>query len=278
MRRNSDPRLMSKTAADYGTVSHRLKRRSGQVVERASWAATRNGSKVGSRRIGWLAIRQKHSTTLAAEVRVPTLTHLDKTGRASMVSISNKASTTRRATAKGRIYLPRVAFDMLAHDPSGSTWKKGDVFGTARIAGIMAGKRTSDMIPLCHPISLTDLKVAFRMDEEVAKDGGGWVSVKAVAECEGKTGVEVSPALVVSILSSRITHSARSPFIQMEALSAASVALLTVWDMVKAVAGKEMVMSDLMVTHKEGGKSGDWDRPGGWVAGEIKANEVDFSL
>ena len=215
----------------------------------------RNGLGIGGRRTGWLAIRQKHTSAHANEVKEPTLTHLDKTGRASMVSISNKASTTRRATAKGRIYLPKVAFDMLAQDPSGSTWKKGDVFGTARIAGIMAGKRTSDMIPLCHPISLTDLKVAFRMDQDVRKDdGGGWVSVKAVAECEGKTGVE------------------------MEALSAASVALLTVWDMVKAVAGKEMVMSDLMVTHKEGGKSGDWDRPGGWVAGEIKANEVDFAL
>jgi len=105
-----------------------------------------------------------------------------------MVSISNKNSTVRRATAKGRIYLPQVAFDMLARDPSGTTWKKGDVFGTARIAGIMGGKRTSEMIPLCHPISLTDLKVAFRLDES---DAGGWVAVKATAECEGKTGVEV---------------------------------------------------------------------------------------
>lgn len=193
-----------------------------------------------------------------------------------MVSISNKASTVRRATAKGRVYLPRIAFDMLSQDPRGSTWRKGDVFGTARIAGIMAGKRTSDLIPLCHPISLTDLKVAFRLDEGMVGDeGGGWVSVRAVAECEGKTGVEVSS---VRYLLSSLACAHTTSTIQMEALSAASVSLLTVWDMVKAVAGKEMIMSDLMVTHKEGGKSGDWDRPGGWVRGETKASELEFSL
>jgi molybdenum cofactor biosynthesis protein MoaC len=272
--------LMSGTFTDHRPVSHRLWRRSEHIVERAPRTMKRNGLGNGGRSTGWLAIRQKHTSAHANEVEEPTLTHLDKTGRASMVSISNKASTTRRATAKGRIYLPKVAFDMLAQDPSGSTWKKGDVFGTARIAGIMAGKRTSDMIPLCHPISLTDLKLAFRLDQDVPRDdGGGWVSVKAVAECEGKTGVEVSfeEGTPLSCLFRRLP---RLPYlvVQMEALSAASVALLTVWDMVKAVAGKEMVMSDLMVTHKEGGKSGDWDRPGGWVAAEIKANEVDFAL
>lgn len=80
---------------------------------------------------------------------------------------------------------------MLRQDPSGATWKKGDVFGTARIAGIMAGKKTSELIPLCHPIGLTDLKVSFRMDEDVGRQGAGWVAVRAMAECEGKTGVEV---------------------------------------------------------------------------------------
>jgi len=126
-----------------------------------------------------------------------------------MVSISNKTSTVRRATAKGRIYLPQVAFDMLARDPTGTTWKKGDVFGTARIAGIMGGKRTSDMIPLCHPISLTDLKVGFRLDKG---DAGGWVAVKATAECEGKTGVEVS-VISASNLRSRILTMSTSLFI-----------------------------------------------------------------
>ncbi|KAJ9112712.1 hypothetical protein QFC22_006214 [Naganishia vaughanmartiniae] len=170
------------------------------------------------------------------------LTHLDASGRASMVSISNKTSTTRRATATGRIYLPAAAFDLLADSPSGGKFKKGDVLGTARIAGIMAGKKTSELIPLCHPIGLTDLKVKFRLEteqhRELAESGGkgGWVGVQAMAECEGKTGVE------------------------MEALTAASAALLTVWDMVKAVAGKDMIIQDLMVVKKEGGKSGDWTR------------------
>jgi molybdenum cofactor biosynthesis protein MoaC len=114
-----------------------------------------------------------------------------------MVSISSKMPTTRRATATGRIYLPSAAFDLLADSPSGGNFKKGDVLGTARIAGIMAGKKTSELIPLCHPIGLTDLKVRFRLESEQQRkfEGstatGGWVGVEAMAECEGKTGVEV---------------------------------------------------------------------------------------
>jgi molybdenum cofactor biosynthesis protein MoaC len=114
-----------------------------------------------------------------------------------MVSISSKMPTTRRATATGRIYLPSAAFDLLADSPSGGNFKKGDVLGTARIAGIMAGKKTSELIPLCHPIGLTDLKVRFRLEIEQQRkfEGsagtGGWVGVEAMAECEGKTGVEV---------------------------------------------------------------------------------------
>lgn len=108
-----------------------------------------------------------------------------------MVSISTKQSTTRRATATGRIYLSSTAFQMIQEDPAGTKFKKGDVLGTARIAGIMGGKKTSDLIPLCHPLGLTDLKVKFRLLEEDGEKGGGWVAVKAVAECQGKTGVEV---------------------------------------------------------------------------------------
>lgn len=110
-----------------------------------------------------------------------------------MVSIADKRITVRRATAEGRIWLNQPAYDLLA---AGKNPKKGDVLGTARIAGIMAGKRTSELIPLCHPIGLTDLKVRFALSqrEEAAGDqgGGGWVHVQATAECEGKTGVEVS--------------------------------------------------------------------------------------
>lgn len=110
-----------------------------------------------------------------------------------MVSISSKVVTTRRATATGKIYLSEAAYNLLAHSPSGSNFKKGDVLGTARIAGIMAGKRTSELIPLCHPIGLTDLKVKFRLEpcQEGKGKKGGFVGVEAVAECEGKTGVEV---------------------------------------------------------------------------------------
>lgn len=136
----------------------------------------------------------EHRTIPSTATPSNTLTHLDASGRASMVSISSKIVTTRRATATGRIYLPSAAYDLLAHSPSGSNFKKGDVLGTARIAGIMAGKRTSELIPLCHPIGLTDLKVKFRLTACEQGDGkdGGWVGVEAVAECEGKTGVEVS--------------------------------------------------------------------------------------
>jgi cyclic pyranopterin phosphate synthase len=177
-----------------------------------------------------------------------------------MVSISSKIVTTRRATATGRIYLPWAAYDLLAHSPSGSNFKKGDVLGTARIAGIMAGKRTSELIPLCHPIGLTDLKVKFKLTacEQGDEKEGGWVGVEAVAECEGKTGVEVS---WMSHGNTRVVVDPSSLFNpKMEALTSASTALLTVWDMVKAVAGKEMIIQDLMVVRKEGGKSGDWKR------------------
>lgn len=106
-----------------------------------------------------------------------------------MVSIAEKRVTVRRAIAEGRIWLNRAAFDLLA---AGKNPQKGDVLGTARIAGIMAGKRTSELIPLCHPIGLTDLKVRFAL-RGASSEGreGGWVYVQATAECEGKTGVEV---------------------------------------------------------------------------------------
>ncbi len=119
-------------------------------------------------------------------------THLDNAGRASMVSISHKAHTTRRATAIGRIFLPPSVFSLLSptHTPSsGERLKKGDVLGTARLAGIMAAKQTSSLIPLCHPVGLTDVKVTFRLKDK--KEGGGWCHVRAVAECNGQTGVEV---------------------------------------------------------------------------------------
>jgi cyclic pyranopterin monophosphate synthase len=150
------------------------------------------------------------------------LTHLDAAGNAAMVDISSKVSTVREAVAEGRISMSAEA---LAAIKDGAV-KKGDVFATARIAGIMAAKKTSELIPLCHPLALS--KVAVDFDFE---DNG--ICVTALARLSGQTGVE------------------------MEALTAASVALLTIYDMAKAL-DKNMTISGIRLLSKTGGKSGDW--------------------
>jgi cyclic pyranopterin phosphate synthase len=152
------------------------------------------------------------------------LTHFDATGQAHMVDVGAKQETHRIAVASGTI---RMKPETLAIILSG-TAKKGDVLGIARIAAIMGAKRTSDLVPLCHPLALTRVTVDFSTDEANA-------SVHCVAQVEtyGKTGVE------------------------MEALTAVQVGLLTVYDMCKAV-DRGMVMSDIRVMEKHGGKSGDW--------------------
>jgi len=153
-----------------------------------------------------------------------TLTHLDETGAAHMVDVSEKAVTRREATATGSVaMLPETLELILAGD-----LKKGDVFATARIAGIMAAKRTHDLIPLCHPLALSSVKV----DIDVDKLLPGLV-VTATVALDGKTGVE------------------------MEALTAASVACLTIYDMAKAVE-RGMVIGDIRVVAKSGGRSGDY--------------------
>ena len=152
------------------------------------------------------------------------LTHFDATGQAHMVDVGAKAETHRIALATGSI---RMKPETLALILSG-TAKKGDVLGIARIAAIMASKRTSDLIPLCHPLALTRVAVDFETDEANAS-----VHCKAQVETDGKTGVE------------------------MEALTAVQVGLLTIYDMCKAV-DRGMVMSNIRVTEKHGGKSGDW--------------------
>lgn len=150
------------------------------------------------------------------------LTHFDAQGQAHMVDVAEKASTHRVAVAEGRIGMQP---DTLALIQAG-TAKKGDVLGIARLAGIMAAKKTSDLIPLCHPIALT--RVAVDFDIEPATHS---VRCTATAECTGQTGVE------------------------MEALTAASVALLTIYDMCKAV-DRGMVMDGVRLLEKSGGKSG----------------------
>ena len=150
------------------------------------------------------------------------LTHFDAQGQAHMVDVSGKASTHRVAVAEGRItMLPST----LALIQSG-TAKKGDVLGIARIAGIQGAKKTSDLIPLCHPIALTRVAVEFEVDE-----AGSGVMCRATAECTGQTGVE------------------------MEALTACSTALLTIYDMCKAV-DRGMTISGVRLMEKRGGKSG----------------------
>lgn len=149
-------------------------------------------------------------------------THLDESGAASMVDVGTKPATERRAVAGGRI---AMSADALAAIRSGNA-PKGDVLSTARIAGIMAAKRTAELIPLCHPLALTKVGVDFAWEA----DG---IAVRATAATVGPTGVE------------------------MEALTAASVALLTLYDMAKAL-DRAMVMGDIRLLEKSGGRSGDW--------------------
>lgn len=149
-------------------------------------------------------------------------THLDESGAASMVDVGAKPATQRRAVAGGRITMSPSALDAIR---SGNA-PKGDVLSNARIAGIMAAKRTADLIPLCHPLALTKVGVDFAWEE-------AGISVTATAQTMGQTGVE------------------------MEALTAASVALLTLYDMAKAL-DRAMIVGDIRLLEKSGGRSGDW--------------------
>jgi cyclic pyranopterin phosphate synthase len=151
-----------------------------------------------------------------------TLTHLDKNGAARMVDVSAKAETAREATAKGRV---RMQPETLALIRAGDA-PKGDVLAAARLAGIFAAKRTSDLIPLCHPLPLTALEVDLVLSDTS-------VEITATVRSTGRTGVE------------------------MEALTAVSIAALTLYDMVKSV-DRGMVIEAIRVTHKSGGKSGDF--------------------
>lgn len=152
------------------------------------------------------------------------LSHLDEAGNAAMVDVSAKPETLREAIAEGRIVMSSEALTAIRDGAA----KKGDVLATARIAGIMAAKKTSELIPLCHPLALTKVAVDFTFED----DG---IRVTAMARLTGQTGVE------------------------MEALTAASVTLLTIYDMAKAL-DKAMVISDIRLLSKSGGKSGDWTR------------------
>lgn len=150
------------------------------------------------------------------------LTHLDATGAAQMVDVSAKASTVREASAEGVITMSDGALQAIREGSA----KKGDVIAVARIAGIMAAKRTSDLIPLCHPIALSSVTVDFAFETT-------GIRATATARTSGPTGVE------------------------MEALCAVTVALLTVYDMAKAL-DRTMMVGDVRLLAKSGGRSGDW--------------------
>lgn len=157
-----------------------------------------------------------------------TLTHLDSSGEANMVDVGDKAETVRTATAEGHV---RMRPETLALILEGDA-KKGDVIGTARLAGIMAAKQTSSLIPLCHPLMLS--KVSVDIVPDPALPG---LRVEALAKLTGKTGVE------------------------MEALTAVSIACLTIYDMAKA-ADREMEIGGIQLVSKSGGRSGDYQRRG----------------
>lgn len=152
------------------------------------------------------------------------LTHFDASGKAHMVDVGDKAMTNRRAVASGEIQMQSSTLELIQQGGH----KKGDVLGIARIAAIMASKKTADLIPLCHPLALTHVSVNFSISGEQGK-----IVCEVSAETNGQTGVE------------------------MEALIAVQVGLLTIYDMCKAV-DRGMVMSEICLLSKSGGKSGQW--------------------
>ena len=154
------------------------------------------------------------------------LSHVDRTGQARMVDVSGKQSTERFARATGTISMSREALEAVRKN----TVEKGDVLAVAKIAGIMAAKRTAELIPLCHPLPLTDVQVVATVDDAIPG-----VRVESAVRTAGKTGVE------------------------MEALVAVSVTLVTVYDMVKSL-DRSMVISGICLAEKTGGRSGHWKR------------------
>ncbi len=157
------------------------------------------------------------------------LTHLDDSGAARMVDVGGKRATQREAVATGRVSMSPRALQLLSE----GSLDKGDALAVARVAGIQAAKRCSDLVPLCHPLMLSSVEVDFVLDEPSSS-----VRVEARCRLAGQTGVE------------------------MEALTAVSVAALTLYDMCKAV-DKHMVIGEICVQRKRGGKSGDWQREAG---------------
>ena len=156
------------------------------------------------------------------------LTHINRQGRAKMVDVSNKGDTTRIAVARGEVSMKPETLSLVKEGGIA----KGDVLAVSQVAGIMGAKRTPDLIPMCHPLMLSGIDMAFYINEKESK-----VEIEATVKLTGKTGVE------------------------MEALTAVSIAALTIYDMCKAV-DKEMVIQNIRLISKSGGKSGEFIRKG----------------
>lgn len=156
------------------------------------------------------------------------LSHFNIEGRATMVDVTEKQITTRTAIACAKVILNSETYQLVQE----GKMKKGDVLAVAQVAGVMAAKKTSDIIPMCHPISLTKVDISFSLD-----DINNTIHIKATAKCKGETGVE------------------------MEALTAASVSALTIYDMCKA-SQKDILIQDIYLLSKTGGKSGDYNFKG----------------
>ena len=156
------------------------------------------------------------------------LSHVDEHGKAHMVDVGDKPDTVREARARGAVVMLPSTLELIQHN----ALQKGDVLAVAKIAGIMAAKRTSELIPLCHPLPLTSINLTFGLDANA-----GRIYIESVARVTGKTGVE------------------------METLTAMAAAALTVYDMCKAV-DREMCITDIRLMEKQGGRSGFFQRPG----------------
>jgi len=156
------------------------------------------------------------------------LSHIDEQGAAKMVDVSGKSETVRVAVARGKINMARETLKLITL----GQMPKGDVLAVARVAGIMAAKKTSDLIPMCHPLMITGCNIKYMIDEDAST-----INIEATAKTTGKTGVE------------------------MEALTAVSVAALTIYDMCKAV-DKNMIIDQIRLISKSGGKSGEYKREG----------------
>lgn len=158
--------------------------------------------------------------------------HFNESGRARMVDVSAKGSTERVATAQGRVLMTPETLEKIQRGKIA----KGDVLAVAQVAGVMGAKWTPDLIPMCHPVLLTSVDIAFKEDPQPDRDGRCSISITATAKSTGQTGVE------------------------MEAMTAVSVAALTIYDMCKAV-DKSISFSDIVLLSKSGGKSGTYSRP-----------------